>query len=51
MVFELVDFDGDDNIGGVIGGFLFDEDEDIDNKRVWNFSVWIGVLDEKVVVI
>lgn len=45
--FELADSDGDDNIGGAIGGLSSDEDEDTDNKRVRNFSVRTGVLDEK----
>lgn len=45
--FELADSDGDDNLGGAIGGLSSDEDEDTDNKRVRKFSVRTGVLDEK----
>jgi hypothetical protein len=45
--FELADSDGDDNLGGAIGGLSSDEDEDTDHKRVRNFSVRTGVLDEK----
>lgn len=42
--FELADSDGDDNLGGALSS---DDDEDTDNKRVRNFSVRTGVLDEK----
>lgn len=43
--FELADSDGDDNLGGALSS---DDDEDgDDNKRVRNFSVRTGVLDEK----
>jgi hypothetical protein len=46
--FELGDLDGDDNLGSAIGGLSSDDDDDdTDNKRVRNFSVRTGVLDEK----
>lgn len=45
--FDPADSDGDDNLGTGIGGLSSDEDEDTDNKRVRNFSVRTGVLDEK----
>lgn len=45
--FELADSDGDDNLGGALSSDDDDDEEDGDNKRLRNFSVRTGVLDEK----
>jgi len=46
--FDPADSDGDnDDLDKGIGSVSSDEDEDTDSKRIRNFSVRTGVLDEK----